>query len=203
MAQAHVLGGQCLIATTLNEKGEILHLNETHDISFGERDGTMSERVRAIAAVMQTTRFTVRASTEIIHEMWSKWVFIAAGAGATCLMRSSVGDIDAAPGGTEFVLQLLEECRSIAAAQGYPPRDAALQRSREMLTAKGSGLTASMLRDIERNAPIEADHIIGDLIRRGRDATLPLLKLTYTHLKAYENRRQRTLAAQAEPVHGK
>ncbi|MGH7052376.1 MAG: 2-dehydropantoate 2-reductase N-terminal domain-containing protein, partial [Stellaceae bacterium] len=31
----------------------------------------------------------------------------------------------------------------------------------------GSPLTASMLRDIERGAPIEADHILGDLLRRG------------------------------------
>jgi len=189
---SRILGGQCLIAVTVSEKGEIVHLNETHDISFGERDGSMSDRVKSIARLMQTTRFQVRASTEIVHEMWSKWVFIAAAASATCLMRASVGDIGAAPGGTEFVLGLLEECRSIAAARGYPPREAALQRSRDMLTAKGSGLTASMLRDIERNAPIEADHIVGDLIERGSGAGLPLLRIAYTHLKAYENRRQRS-----------
>jgi len=189
---ARILGGQCIIGVTVNEKGEIIHLNETHDISFGERDGTMSDRVHAIAGVMQKTRFNVRASAEIVHEMWSKWVFIAAAAGATCLMRASVGDISDAPGGTEFMLALLEECRSIAAASGYPPPDSALQRIRNMLTAKGSTMTASMLRDIERNAPIEADQIIGDMIRRGAGADLPLLKLVYTHLKAYEFRRQRS-----------
>ncbi len=53
-----------------------------------------------------------------------------------------------------------------------------------------------MLRDIERNAPIEADHIIGDLLRRGAAsslANLSHLSLAYTHLKAYEARRIRTL----------
>ncbi|HEY6351817.1 MAG TPA: 2-dehydropantoate 2-reductase [Candidatus Angelobacter sp.] len=196
---ARVLGGQCLIAATVNEKGEIIHLNENHDLSFGERDGSMSERVRTIAGLMQTARFNVRASAEIIHEMWAKWVFIAAAAGATCLMRASVGDIVASPGGTEFMLALLQECRSVAASHNYPPREASVQRSRDMLTAKGSGLTASMLRDIERNAAIEADHIIGDMIQRGPGADLPLLKIAYAHLKAYENRRQRILsAAQAD-----
>lgn len=191
---ASVLGGQCLIASTLNEKREIAHLNDTHNLSFGERNGAMSDRVREIATVMQTTRFNARASTEIVLEMWEKWVFIATGAGTTCLMRASIGDICSAPRGTEFVLALLEECRSIAAAQGYTPREAALQRARDMLTAKGSGLTASMLRDIERNAPVEADHIIGDLIRRG-GGDFPALRIAYTHLKAYENRRNRVLAA--------
>ena len=190
-----VLGGQCLIAVTVGTKGQIIHLNETHDISFGERDGAVSERVQAVATLMKTARFNSRASTEILQEMWQKWVFIAAAAGATCLMRASVGDICDAPGGTEFILGLLQECSSVAAAAGHPPREAMLQRSREMLTKKGSELTASMMRDIERDAPIEADHIIGDLIQRGQKADLPLLRIAYTHLKAYENRRQRILSA--------
>ena len=116
---------------------------------------------------MEGARFNAHASTEILQEMWEKWVFLASLAGSTCLMRANIGDICASPGGTDFILGLLEDCRSIAAAEGYPVREAQLNRARKMLTAAGSTLTASMLRDIERNAPIEADHIIGDLLRRG------------------------------------
>jgi 2-dehydropantoate 2-reductase len=52
---------------------------------------------------------------------------------------------------------------------------------------------ASMLRDIERGAPIEADQIIYDLVRRGRAGglDLPLLAIVETHLRAYEARRTR------------
>jgi 2-dehydropantoate 2-reductase len=65
-----------------------------------------------------------------------------------------------------------------------------------VLGAEGSSLTASMLRDIERGAPIEADHIVGDLIRRGGEddtpsADMPLLRVAFAHLKAYEARRCR------------
>ena len=45
-----------------------------------------------------------------------------------------------------------------------------------------------MFRDIERGSPIEADHIIGDLIARA-SGPVPLLRLIYAHLKAYEARR--------------
>ena len=75
-------------------------------------------------------------------------------------------------------------------------REAQLNRTRKTLTATGSTLTASMLRDIERSAPIEADHIVGDLLRRGTTASLgklSYLTITYTHLKAYEARRAHTL----------
>ncbi|MFZ3263108.1 MAG: 2-dehydropantoate 2-reductase [Terriglobales bacterium] len=193
---ARVLGGQCLIAVAVNEKREIAHLNDFHDLSFGERDGTLSQRVKAIESLMEGVRFNARMSERILLEMWEKWVFLASAASSTCLMRAAVGDICASPGGTDYVLGVLEECRRIAAAEGYPMRDESFQRSRDMLTAAGSTLTASMLRDIERNGPIEADHIVGDLLARGRrhgiSGSDSFLKVAYTHLKAYEFRRART-----------
>ena len=189
-----VLGGQCLIAAALTD-GEIVHLNDTHELSFGEQNGALSERVKAIATLMDGARFKAHASTEILQEMWEKWVFLASLAGSTCLMRAAIGDICASPGGTDFIVGLLEECRSIADAAGYPMRDAQLKRARDMLTAKGATLTASMLRDVERNAPIEADHIIGDLLRREQGSGAKSLSLAYTHLKSYEARRTRTLPA--------
>lgn len=189
-----VLGGQCLIAAALTD-GEIVHLNDTHELSFGEQTGALSDRVKAIANLMDGARFKAHASTEILQEMWEKWVFLASLAGSTCLMRAAIGDICASPGGTDFIVGLLEECRSIADAAGYPMRDAQLKRARDMLTAKGATLTASMLRDVERNAPIEADHIIGDLLRREQGSGAKSLSLAYTHLKSYEARRTRTLPA--------
>jgi len=38
-----VLGGQCLISSTLDQDGRILHLAEMHVLSFGELDGTKGE----------------------------------------------------------------------------------------------------------------------------------------------------------------
>lgn len=187
-----VLGGQCLIAVTMNEKREIAHLNDTHDLSFGERDGSRSPRVQAIESGFSKARFKSRLSETILAEMWAKWVFIATGAGITCLMRAAVGDIVGA-GGADLATTLLQECASIAAKEGFPPNESSIQRSRAMLTQPGSSLTASMLRDIERGAPIEADHVLGDLLRRGNEHGLqtPLLRIAYLHLKAYEARRKR------------
>ena len=170
-----------------------MHLNDNHELSFGERDGALSDRVEAIVQLMEGARFNSHASTEILQEMWEKWVFLASLAGSTCLMRATIGDICASPGGTDFILGLLAQCRSIAAAEGYGTREAQLNRTRNVLTAAGSALTASMLRDIERNAAIEADHIIGDLLRRDTASAKPSpLSIAYTHLKAHEARRIRT-----------
>jgi 2-dehydropantoate 2-reductase len=191
-----VLGGQCYIAATLDAHRTIVHLNNDHELSFGERDGGQTARIDAIASAMAGVRFKARASAEIGQEMWEKWVFLATLAGSTCLMRASIGDIMASPGGKDFMLGLLEESRAVAQANHHPPRDAFMTRTRAALTTMGSSLTASMLRDIERQAPIEADHIVGDLIQRGsatgalrRDVSL--LGIAYANLKVYEARRGR------------
>jgi len=198
---AHVLGGQCLIAATLNDRGHIFHLNDSHLLTFGERQGNRSPRIDGIAAEIGKAKFESRASSAILLEMWEKWVFLATLAGITCLMRSSIGDI-AAAGGEHLALNLLEECRSIAASAGFAPRAEFLEQTRSIITAPGSLLTASILRDIEDGAPIEADHVLGDLVRRGNrglSADRSLLRLAYMHLKAYESRRNREKTAKERP----
>jgi hypothetical protein len=91
---------------------------------------------------------------------------------------------------------LFAECSEIAAKQGFPPRPEFAERTRTTLTTPPSLLTSSMLRDSERGAPVEADHILGDLLRfAGPAADKPLLRLAYSHTKVYEARRARTGAA--------
>jgi 2-dehydropantoate 2-reductase len=194
-----VLGGQCLISTTLDPDGRIVHLGDAHILTFGELTGDCSARVEKIAAGLSGARFEVRSSDEILQEMWEKWAFIATGACITCLMRAAIGDIVAA-GAAGLATRLLDECAAIATAQGFPLRPQFLQRTRAMFTAPGSTLTASMLRDIERGTPIEADHILGDLLRRGgaNGGAGSLLDIAFRHVKAYEARRARNKAEAPE-----
>jgi 2-dehydropantoate 2-reductase len=186
-----VLGGRCVVSVTLDEAGTIVHLSPMHSVSFGERDGALSPQVQAICSQLADAGFDVVASEQILQEMWEKWVFIATLAGATCLMRGSIGSIVSAPGGEAMILQLLAECCAIAQSHGHAPRAPFLAQSRAMLTAPDSPTTASMLRDIEHHARIEADHILGDLLRRRHsDASIApehsLLQIAYCNLKVYE-----------------
>jgi len=187
-----VIGGLCLISTTLDKDGRILHLNNMHGLRFGERDGRRSERIEAISAQIAGAPFDGRLSEQILQAMWEKWTFIAAAAGITCLMRSAIGDIYAA-GGAGAAAQIYEECAQIAAENGFAPGEQSRQASLKMQTTPGSLLTASMLRDIESNARTEVDQILGDLLRRRKSpATGPsLLAMAHLHVEAYEARRKR------------
>ncbi|KWA29051.1 2-dehydropantoate 2-reductase [Burkholderia territorii] len=185
-----VLGGLCVIAATLDREQRIVHLNDTAGLSFGELAGGESARVRAVADVFGGAGFDATLSDDIVARMWDKWVFLATLAASTSLFRGSVGDILAAPDGRHLLETMLDETSAIAAHNGYRPDPAAVERMRRMVLTP-SPLTASMLRDVENRARVEADHVIGDLLAR-RDPqaadALSLLRIAYNHLKAYEVR---------------
>ena len=187
-----VLGGWCGIAATLNEHRHVVQLAPVfQSLSFGERDGAMSNRVRAIAENFAAGNIGSQASEKIVLEMWEKWVLLTTLASSTSLMRAAIGHILAAPGGRDFILGVRDECTAVRKASGYAPSEAFLTRINSMLTTEGSPLTASMFRDIKAGAPVEADHIVGDMIARGDAAKVPVpkLRIAYTHLKASENQR--------------
>lgn len=186
-----VLGGLCAIATTLNEKREVVQLQPMQSINYGERDGKLSDRVKAIDEAFKSGVVGAAASQNIMQDMWEKWVFLSSLAASTSLMRTSVGNILAAPGGRDFLLGMLDETSSIATASGYTPGGPFFERVKGNLTTEGSPMTASMFRDIKAGFPVEADHVIGDLIARADAAKVPVpkLRIAYTHLKAYEKQR--------------
>src|SRR5262245_7806571 len=165
-----VLGGACFISAKLLDDGTIAHVSDIHRLAFGERVGGSSRRVEAIATAIAGTKFLAVASDDIVLEMWEKWVFLASLAAVTCLTRSAVGDIITA-GGADLAPALLDECRAIATAAGYSPRADSIKASLGRLTDSGSEVTASMLGDVERRGRTEADHVLGDLLRRRGDAS--------------------------------
>jgi 2-dehydropantoate 2-reductase len=187
-----VLGGQCGIAVTLDENHHVVHLPPMfQSLIFGERGGGMSDRVRAIAENFAPANIGSQASENVMQDMWEKWVQLTTLASSTCLMRTSLCHILAAPGGRDFILGVRDECAAVATAADHAPREAFLTRVTGMLTTEGSPLTASMFRDIKAGARVEADHVVGDMIARADAAKVPVprLKVAYTHLKAYENQR--------------
>ena len=56
----------------------------------------------------------------------------------------------------------------------------------------GSPVTASMLRDLQAGAPVEALQIVGDMVHRARRAGLaaPRLEAAWIHLQAYQAARR-------------
>lgn len=188
----HVLGGVALISVTLAPDGEIKHLNKLHRLVAGSRITPASRWLEPLAELLSRSSFEFTLSGNVEQAMWDKIVFLTTLASATCTMRASVGNILETTAGEAFITGLLSECAKIAEASGHALAEAQLSAFRGQLTEKGSALMASMLRDVEKGGPTEADHILGDMVNRAKakGVDAPLLKLAYSHLQAYDLRRK-------------
>jgi 2-dehydropantoate 2-reductase len=184
-----VLGGVCMVSTELDPEGRIVQFNEMQTLTYGERDGQITPRIRQLDETFRGAGFESELSSNIMQAMWQKWVFIATIGLVTCLFNAPVGEINAVPFGEEAALHCLDECATVAAGCGHPAPEPFLDNIRRQLTAKGSKLTSSMYRDMQENHKVEVDAILGDLLDRGRSHNLktPLLEAGCVRLGVYQN----------------
>ena len=188
---SHVMGGTCMIDSTLGRDGIVHHGGTLQRLVFGERDGRRSPRAEAVAAVLAATTIDWSLSDDIEQVLWDKLVFLAALASVTCLFRANVREIMSAPGGREAMERALAANAEIAAREGHTLSHSALDFARTRLTDPTGPWSASMLRDMENGGRVEADHIVGWMLDRARQHGVDdtLLSLAFTHLKAFEARR--------------
>jgi 2-dehydropantoate 2-reductase len=127
----------------------------------------------------------------VMLDMWEKFVFITTMAGMNCLMRGTIGDINATDDGAALMLALFAETQAVAAAAGYQPRQAYCDNIAKLLTEKSSLNNASMHHDLAHGSRTEGDFIIGDMRRRAAalGVETPLLRAAFAHIQVYENRR--------------
>ncbi|MBN8480490.1 MAG: ketopantoate reductase family protein [Xanthomonadales bacterium] len=184
--RGRVLGGLCHISVALQGDGSIRHVGSLDRLQFGDRDGcAVPARVRDGLLSMRTETCE---NTAILDAMWAKFAFIAGLAGITCLLRGSVGEIAATPDGAILATHLYHECAETARQSGHAPSDAAIAEALTVLTAQGSPLKASMLRDLERGSRTEVEHVLGDLLARAQalQVDAPLLAAACTALRVRE-----------------
>lgn len=181
-----VLGGVALISVMLTPGGEIRHLNKLHRLIAGSLTAPPSPWLQPLTQLLSASRIEFVLSANVEQNLWDKIVFLSTLAGSTCTMRASIGDILQTVAGEAFITGLLTECARIAEVCGHAVSAAQLATYRTQLTERGSALMASMLRDVERGGPTEADHILGDMVGRAqaKGVDAPLLRLAYSHLQA-------------------
>lgn len=189
---ARVLGGIAQAALRVTSAGEIEHFNQIHRLIAGTLDHQASPVLDQLARLMRASGVEFIVADDVAQALWNKFVFWSALAGACCTLRASLGEVLQTVAGEAFVSGLFSECAEVAQACGHALSESQLASFRKQLGEPGSVLAASMWRDIERGSTTEAEHTLGDLVGRAesRGVASPCLRLAYSHLQAYELRRQ-------------
>lgn len=186
----NVLGGFAFVSAYLDRQGRVAAGPVPAALTYGELDGSISDRVRGFHQQADGCGFRATLSTDVRDEMWSKWVFLAAFAGLTILSGGSVGETARVPGGPQTARALLAETASVAAAAGHRPAAEKLALDLATLTAPESNNRASMDKDRLAGRPVESAAIIDDMVDRAEVAALdvPLLRAAQAALGVYATR---------------
>jgi len=189
-----VAGGLARIGGMLGPNGEVMHTSPFAGVSFGERSGKPArEHLKSLDAACKKAGIDGGLNDNINQDLWDKWIMLTSLASMCCTLRGTSGDILAADEGKDLMLETVEECRKVAAAEGFDPGEKGIANLKTYLTQRGSVFAASMLGDLEKGGAIEGRHVIGDMLGRARKHNIaaPNLRMAHAVVQAYEARRER------------
>lgn len=184
-----LIGGSVRIVADMDEDGRIHQLTDLDEFIFGELQGGVTERAERLRQELAVPGYTLTLADNMMAALWRKWWILATMGGVCVVSGGAVGEMVAVPHGAETARGILREAISIAEANGYPADTAFAAEQERRMTDPASSLTSSMYRDMMKGAPVEADHILGDLIARAKGVPVPLLTGAYVRLKVYEAKR--------------
>lgn len=187
-----LLGGLCFIESTLNEKGEIIQKSDMQEVVFGEIDGRQTERISRIQESLAGTKASFRYSSEIVSEMWSKYLFISMMSGLTTLTRSPIGPIRDTAEGRSIIEGLALEILPVMKSLGANLPDDAKEIIIKKINAVGYMMKSSMQRDMEKGLQTESAHFFKYLLdaAEGQSLPAPILNTIFMNLQVYEKGRE-------------
>ena len=151
-----VAGGLARIGGMLGPNGEVMHSSAFAGVSFGERSG---KPVRAslveLDAACKKAGIDGGLNANINQDLWDKWIMLTSLAAMCCTMRGTTADIMAADEGEALMGETVDECRKVAAAEGFDPGDKSIANLKTFLT-RSSRFAASMLDDLEKGGRSKA-----------------------------------------------
>ena len=188
-----ILGGVTQFLVNQGEDGTILptfHGSGGQKTLFGEVTGGCSKRCDAILEAMRINMPDAVISEDIMEELWMKVSGAGPSFAVAALLQNRAGRVAETEMGRSIVSAIYEESALVCSAEGYPPADGVKTILVENLWGqKGSDYGPSLLADIENKRKTEGQHVIGDLVRRGKKHNLrtPLLEAALCKIELYEN----------------
>ena len=187
LAPDNVAGGAAYIATTIAAPGVIKHTSHFAKMRYGRADKKPDAALQAFTDAGKAAKIDVDISADINVELWEKFIFLTAMAGATGSMRSPIGVIRSDPELRGFFRALMQEAYSVGKAKGVALAPDFIEGRMKFLDTVEPGMKASMAHDLDRGNRLELDWLAGKVRALGRQYNVPTpaSDTVYTVLKLY------------------
>jgi 2-dehydropantoate 2-reductase len=184
-----VVGSLAYFATDIVEPGVIRH-TEGNRISFGEPDGSKSERARAIAEALIAAGFRCPVTPRFRHEIWVKLLGNVAFNPISALTGAMLEELARHPDVSRLVRELMAETEAVAGKLGI---ELPISIDQRMAGAEKVGAhKTSMLQDLEAGRPMELEAVVGAVVELGDRLGVPMpsTRAVYACAKLLNEKRQ-------------
>lgn len=166
-----VVGSLAYFSTDIPEPG-VIHHSEGNRISFGEPNGTRTDRTRAIAEALIAAGFRCPVTTRFRHEIWVKLLGNVAFNPISALTRGTLEELARHPDVSAVVRQLMAETEAVAGKLGI---ELPISIDQRMAGAEKVGAhKTSMLQDYEAGRPLELEAVVGAVVELGERLGVPM-----------------------------
>ncbi len=168
-----LMGGVGYVATTIEAPGVIRQTGPMQRLVFGEFDGSRSPRGEALLAACLAGGIKAELSSQIVREIWQKYVFLVGLSGTTTTMRKPIGPIRANAQTRAFLHDVMHEVVAVARAHGVEVPEDYAQVRLQLADEVSPDMTSSMHHDLQRGNRLEVRWLSGGVVELGQAKGVP------------------------------
>lgn len=154
LGPGRTIGGVVYSASAVVEPGVVDVEQPKSRFILGEPDGTLSERVQTLAALITKGGVSGEATPGIRTEIWNKLISNLAGGTLAVLSGSAPKGVYVEPAAEQASLRMMHEATAIAQALGADPTT---DHARRVNGQRAMDHKPSILQDLELGRPMEID----------------------------------------------
>jgi len=171
--ESQIMGGVGYVATTIDRPGVIRQTGPMQRLLFGEFDGSRSKRGEALLEACLAGGIQAELSTNILREIWQKYVFLVGLSGTTTTIRKPVGPIRENPQTRAFLRDVMQEVVAVGRAHGVDLAEDYAGIRLQFADEVAHDMTSSMHHDLERGNRLEVRWLSGGVVELGRQKGVP------------------------------
>jgi 2-dehydropantoate 2-reductase len=166
-----VIGAVVYVGATLEHPGFVRHV-AAGTLVIGDRGALGADRMERVRAVLASTGLPVRVTPDIERQRWHKLAWNASFNAVSALTLRSSQELLATPAARDLLVGVMREVVAVANARGVALGEADIE---QLMTAteKAAPIRTSMLVDRERGRHLETDALVGVIVRKGRERSVP------------------------------
>lgn len=174
VAPKNIVAGKTYAGGMITKPGHVIARTAGKDTIIGELDGTISDRVKEIAAVFSRANVPTTVTDNIVGTIWDKLLVNVATGALSAITRLPYGALYQAAAVETCAVAAVEEAMAVARSADVKISYADARRP---WLAAAEGLPpefkASMLQSLEKGSRTEIDYINGSVVRVGKRHGVP------------------------------